>query len=100
LENASHFTIDFWMPIIRLTNQTSAPVKGASMSLFFSYQEWSSFVDEFGATVAKKDICRRIAAKAGPMPTKERLGPDDCENPAGLPETSDIAGQRTSDHDS
>jgi hypothetical protein len=32
------------------------------------------------------------------MPTHERLGPDDRENPAGLMESSDTA--RTSDHGS
>src|SRR6266478_6269253 len=28
-----------------------------------------------------------VAAKAGPVPTHQRLGPDDCEKPAGLMET-------------
>jgi hypothetical protein len=29
------FTIEFWMLIITLTNQTSTPTKGACMSLYF-----------------------------------------------------------------
>jgi hypothetical protein len=37
-----------------------------------------------------------VAAKAGPMPTDQRLGTDD-RGPSGLMETSDIAGSRTSD---